>query len=139
MAKAALRRESRIAPVKALDGQAVLMQLKQAPINRRGLEQRSRNQIRYAWLTAETRRAQRKTADSVREKSCSKCTILRICTAMDAEPEQSQSVVKLSPNRNRLERTLTRCLLCTAIGQIVRRLRMNSKRHRSADIPVQCR
>ena len=46
------------------------------------LEQRSRNQVRKTNSTAETRRAQRKTGFGAPAESCSKCAVLRICTAM---------------------------------------------------------
>jgi hypothetical protein len=54
-------------------------------MNRRDLEQRSRNQVRKANSTAETRRAQRKTELGAPAESCSKCAVLRIYTAMSAE------------------------------------------------------
>ena len=60
-------------------------------LNHSGLEQRSRNHFRKAYSIAETRRAQRKTMLGATAESCSKCAILRVCTAMNAtRPSRDQ-------------------------------------------------
>jgi radical SAM protein with 4Fe4S-binding SPASM domain len=73
-------------------------------MNRRGPEQRSRNQVRKTNSTAETRRAQRKTELGAPAESCSKCTVLRICTAMIAARQSRNQKDRFMAGQNHAKR-----------------------------------